>query len=328
MTVEDAVTEYLSYIKNVQSLSYNTVYSYTVDMEQFKAFIGGKREMHSITLEELRNCVSILSRKKRAAATINRFIVSVHKLFEYCRKWGYIKNNVAVELKSVKLPKRVPKFMTQREIDSICLKPNEKPLLWETRDKAILELLYSTGCRVSEVSNMNVCDLSVDRTSAMVTGKGNKDRRVFLEEDAQKAVKEYLIERSKRFPNAKDTDSLFLNQKGTRLTRRGIALVITRYSGVEGTNYHAFPHMFRHTFATAMLSNGADVRVIQQMLGHENVSTTQRYTHITSEQLIQTYNKAFPHGNIEESTKSFFNDSHKTEKNNKANDNNNTNGGK
>ena len=150
---------------------------------------------------------------------------------------------------------------------------------------------------MSEVSGLNVVDLSADRKSAMVTGKGNKDRRVFLEEDAQKAIEKYLTERKLRFPTLKDTDSLFVNQRGTRLTRRGIALVIARYSGAEGTNYHAFPHMFRHTFATAMLSNGADVRVIQKMLGHECISTTQKYTHITTEQLIQTYNKAFPHGN-------------------------------
>ena len=296
MTVKDAVSEYLNYIENVQSLAKNTVMSYSSDLEQFKAFIGEDKEMHTITLEELRRCISILSRKQRASASINRFIVSVHKLFAYCRKWGYIKNNVAIELKSVKKTKHVPKFMTQAEIDSICSQPSEKPILWASRDKAIFELLYSTGCRVSEVSNLNVTDLSPDRTSAMVTGKGNKDRRVFLEEDSKKALEEYLIERKMRFPNVKDSDSLFLNQRGTRLTRRGIALIIARYSGVEGTNYHAFPHMFRHTFATAMLSSGADVRIIQQMLGHESISTTQRYTHITTEQLIQTYNRAFPHG--------------------------------
>jgi integrase/recombinase XerC len=296
MTVEEAGGEYLSYVENVQMLSQNTVDAYKRDFSQFMALVGAKKQMHDITLDELRSCVGALSRKNRAAASINRFIVSVHKLFAYCRKWGYISNNISTELKSVKLPKRVPKFLTQKEIDSICMQPAETPLLWEARDKAILEFLYSTGCRVSEVSNLNVRDLSADRKSAMVTGKGNKDRLVFLEEDAQKAVEKYLTERKCRFPEITDNDSLFLNQRGTRLTRRGIALIIARYSGAEGTNYHAFPHMFRHTFATAMLSAGADVRVIQKMLGHENISTTQKYTHITTEQLIQTYNKAFPHG--------------------------------
>ena len=206
MTVKDAVDEYLNYIENVKMLSQNTVDAYRNDLEQFKAFIDESKEMHTITLDELRSCVSILSRKNRASASINRFIVSVHKLFAYCRKWGYIKNNIAVELRSVKLPKRVPKFMTQREIDTICLQPSEKPLLWEARDKAILELLYSTGCRVSEVSGLNVRDLSADHSSALVTGKGSKDRRVFLEEDARKALEKYLIERKARFPNVQDTD--------------------------------------------------------------------------------------------------------------------------
>lgn len=297
MTVEEAECEYLNYIENVQMLSKNTVDSYRRDLVQFENFVGAKKQMHDISLDELRSCVGSLSRKGRAAASINRFIVSVHKLFSYCRKWGYIANNVSTELKSVKLPKRVPKFLTQREVDSICMQPAENPLLWEARDRAILELLYSTGCRVSEVSGLNVRDVSADHSSAMVTGKGSKDRRVFLEEDARNALEKYLVERKLRFPHSTDSDALFLNQRGGRLTRRGIALVIARYSGVEGTNYHAFPHMFRHTFATSMLSAGADVRVIQKMLGHENISTTQKYTHITTEQLIQTYNNAFPHGN-------------------------------
>ena len=188
MTVEEAECEYLNYIENVQMLSKNTVDSYRRDLVQFENFVGAKKQMHDISLDELRSCVGSLSRKGRAAASINRFIVSVHKLFSYCRKWGYIANNVSTELKSVKLPKRVPKFLTQREVDSICMQPAENPLLWEARDRAILELLYSTGCRVSEVSGLNVRDVSADHSSAMVTGKGSKDRRVFLEEDARNAL--------------------------------------------------------------------------------------------------------------------------------------------
>ena len=118
MRVDEAVSEFLSYVENVKMLSKNTLDAYTNDLEQFKAFVGSNKQMHSITLDELRACVGSLSRKKRAASSINRFIVSVHKLFEYCRKWDYIAQNVSVELKSVKMPKRVPKFMTQREIDS------------------------------------------------------------------------------------------------------------------------------------------------------------------------------------------------------------------
>ncbi|MCR5606205.1 MAG: tyrosine-type recombinase/integrase, partial [Treponema sp.] len=217
-------------------------------------------------------------------------------LFSYCRKFNYISINVSLKLKNLKMPKQIPRFMTQKEVDDICIMPNENPLLWEKRDKAIVEVLYSTGCRVSEIENLKVRDISFDKKSAIVKGKGNKDRQVFFGADARKALEEYFVERKARFPLLDDSSSVFLNQRGGNLTKRGIALVLSRYSGVEGTNHHVSPHTFRHTFATAMLSNGADVRVIQEMLGHSQISTTQKYTHITQEQLIKTYNKAFPHG--------------------------------
>ncbi len=298
MTVSEAVDEFLLYLGSVRGMSENTVAGYRNDLGQFMGMehIGGQSDMTAFTTDQLRLCIGVLSRQKRASASINRFIASVRGLFAYARKAGYIKINPALELKTVKNPKRLPRFMTGAEVDKLCAAPSTKELLWEKRDRALFEMLYSSGCRVSEMASLKVSDFSGDYSSVIVTGKGKKDRRVYFESDAQNALTAYLADRRKRFGEADTEKALFVNQQGKRLTVRGIAYIIARYSGVEGTNHHVSPHAFRHTFATAMLTGGADVRMVQELLGHASISTTQRYTHVTTEHMIEMYNKAHPHG--------------------------------
>lgn len=297
MTVSDAISEYLSYIESVRTLSANTVTACRNDLEQFKEmpFIGPARELSLIELEDLKQCVGFLSKKKRSAASINRFISSVRSLFAYCRKFGHLQKNVAFELKTVKNPRKLPRFMTGDEIDKLCREPEVNELLWEKRDRALFEMLYSSGCRVSEIASLTLDDFGGDYSSAIVTGKGSKDRRVYFEKDAQNALKAYLEDRRNRFGEADHERHIFVNQRGGPLTTGGIRMIINRYSGSEGTKHHVSPHAFRHTFATAMITNGADVRMVQEMLGHSSISTTQRYTHISTEKMIEMYNKAHPH---------------------------------
>ncbi|WP_296325912.1 tyrosine-type recombinase/integrase [Treponema sp. UBA3813] len=297
MTVSDAISEYLSYIESVRTLSANTLTACGNDLTQFKEmpFIGSARDISVIELEDLKQCVGFLSKKKRSAASINRFISSVRSLFAYCRKFGHLQKNVALELKTVKNPKKLPRFMTGAEIDKLCREPEVNELLWEKRDRALFEMLYSSGCRVSEIASLTLDDFGGDYTSAIVTGKGSKDRRVYFEKDARNALKAYLEDRKKRFGEEDRERHIFVNQRGGALTTGGIRMIISRYSGSEGTKHHVSPHAFRHTFATAMITNGADVRMVQEMLGHASISTTQRYTHISTEKMIEMYNKAHPH---------------------------------
>ena len=298
MTVSDAVDEYLLYIESVRTLSANTVTACRNDLIQFRdmSFIGAARLMSDIELEDLRQCVGFLSKKRRSASTINRFISSVRSLFAYCRKFGHIPVNVALELRTVKNPRKLPRFMTGAEVDKLCREPERNELLWETRDRAIFEMLYSSGCRASEIVSLTIDDMAADFSSAIVTGKGSKDRRVYFEEDARAALRAYLADRKARFGDADTERHIFVNQRGGALTTGGLRLIITRYSGSEGTKRHVSPHAFRHTFATAMITNGADVRLVQELLGHSSISTTQRYTHISTERMIEMYNKAHPHG--------------------------------
>lgn len=298
MTVSEAISEYLSYIESVRALSANTVLACGNDLEQFAMmpFIGAEKDISLVELEDLRQCVGILSKKKRSAASINRFISSVRSLFSYCRKFGHLKTNVAFEFRTVKNPKKLPRFMTGAEIDRLCREPETNELLWEKRDRALFEMLYSSGCRVSEIASLDLDDMSGDFSSAIVTGKGRKDRRVYFESDARRALREYLEDRKKRFGDNDKERRVFVNQRGGPLTSGGIRMIVSRYSGSEGTKRHVSPHAFRHTFATAMIANGADVRMVQEFLGHSSISTTQRYTHISTERMIEMYNKAHPHG--------------------------------
>ncbi len=301
MTVKEAVEEFLLYIKSVKGMSDNTVLAYRKDLEKFisMSFIGETKALDLVTSEELRLSMGQLSIEKREASSINRFLAAVRSLFAYCRRFGHLQSNPAAEVKTIKIPKRLPRFMTGAEVDRLCAQPELKELLWKSRDKALFECMYSSGCRLSEIAGLKIEGFSNGLSSAVVTGKGKKDRIVYFEKDAQAALNEYLIERNSRFKSLSVTNPsnyLFVNQKGFPLSRGGIAFIISKYSGIEGTNRHVNPHAFRHTFATAMISQGADVRLVQEMLGHASISTTQRYTHVSTEQMIEMYNQAHPHG--------------------------------
>jgi integrase/recombinase XerC len=298
-TLAGCIEEFLLYLDAVRGLSANTVAAYRNDLSQLADFMGEKQSVSGVTAEDIRSCIGSLSKAKKSAATVNRFIAAVRTFFAYCRKFEYIQTNPALEIKTVKRSGHLPRFLTGPEIDELCREPEDHEILWQARDSAIIEMLYSSGCRVSELASLRFEDMAGDCSSAVVTGKGKKDRRVYFEDDAQKAFKTYLIDRKRLFADKhiKDTvKQIFVNQQGTALTPHGIRWIIGRYSGPEGTNHHVSPHALRHTFATAMLSSGADVRVVQELLGHASISTTQRYTHITTERLIDTYNKSHPHG--------------------------------
>lgn len=299
-----AIEEFLSYQLGVRGLSPNTVTGYRNDLDKMVSLLDGQRPLDSISKEDIRYCVGELSLKGAAASSINRFVSAVRSLFAYCRRFGYITSDPATNVHTVKQPKYLPKFMTTIEVNELCAAPTEKALLWAARDKALFTMFYSSGCRVAEMAGLSLADLSSDYSSAIVRGKGGKDRRVFFGEDAQAAFKDYLPQRQEKLvqqgkiASEQSCKAVFLNSQGGPLTTRGIRYILSRYSGVEGTNNPVSPHAFRHTFATTMLNNGADVRVVQEMLGHSSISTTQRYTHITTAQLIKTYNQAHPHGGV------------------------------
>ena len=229
---------------------------------------------------------------------MNRFVSSVRGLFKYCKKLGYIEKNPAEEVKNVKNPQVVTAFMTGREVEELCSEPEHNELLWTSRDVAIFRMLYSSGCRISELTNIKLSDFRKGGRCALITGKGNKQRLVYFDETSRRAMAAYMTDRARVLSeNGRDSgeDRLFVNQKGLPITTGGMRYILTRYSGEEGTKHHINPHAFRHTFATTLLNNGADVRMVQELLGHASINTTQRYTHVTTERLKEVYKLAHPH---------------------------------
>ncbi|MFI3258457.1 MAG: tyrosine-type recombinase/integrase [Spirochaetales bacterium] len=306
----ELIEEFLSYQDGVRNISPHSITAYRSDLLKATAFLQSKNPgcyITTVTLRDLRSYVGHLSYEKKSAASINRSIAALRSFFAYCERLEYIQYNVAAELKTAKQPIRVPKFMTHAEARKICDMPEKIDILWEVRDKALFEMMYSSGCRVSEIAGIRIEDISSSLDSALVTGKGKKDRRVFFSPSAKEALENYLRQRNiKLLKLHKEIQSkslnLFINQKGQNLTDRGIRFIINRYSSVEGTNRHVSPHTFRHSFATTMLESGANIRNVQEMLGHSGISTTQRYTHVTSESVRAVYKQAHPHGGLRDST--------------------------
>lgn len=298
MNVKEAVEEFLIYLESVQGMSENTVKAYKNDLERFMADpgIGTERLMSSITLDELKNC---LGRFKSKASSHNRYLSVIRSLFAYCSKRKDIVFNPALELKCEKMNKAMPEFLTGKEVNELRILPVKNPLLWKLRDQALFEVMYSSGCRLAEVAGLKIKDFSENFEVARVCGKGRKIRFVYFEKYVVEIIKKYIADRNERFKNLaviNPEDYLFVNQNGTPLSRGGIAYILTRYTGDAGSKKHVNPHELRHTFATAMLTGGADIRQVQELLGHSSISTTQRYTHVMTDRLIYMYNRAHPHG--------------------------------
>ncbi|WP_318720760.1 tyrosine-type recombinase/integrase [Treponema sp.] len=299
ITVSDAVDEFLVYLKTIKGFSQNTVISYKNDLEKFKFFCGKSKFIDELEFNDLRYAIPCLSERGEKSTSINRYIAAVRSLFAYCRKFDYIKENPSLRLKTVRGDKPYHQVVTDNEMYKVCKSPEEKKLLWPARDKALFEMLYSSGCRVSEICSLTLKSFSPGFSKAKITGKGNKDRIVFFEADALDSLKVYLKEREeciKKNKVQKEPESLFINQAGTPLTQRGVAWILSKYTSVEGINHHFSPHDFRHAFATALVNEGLDIRKVQALLGHSSISTTQRYTHVSRAKVESDYRKAHPHG--------------------------------
>ncbi len=298
MTLKEVCDEFLLYIGSVRGLSENTVEGYGRDLGKFQTFLTPELDIKSITQENILLSIGQLSRENASAATVNRFVSAVRTLFKYSKKLGYIEKNPAQEIKNVKNPQVITAFMTPKEVMALCTEPERNELLWTSRDTAIFRMLYSSGCRISELTNIRLSDFRKGGRCAIITGKGNKQRVVFFDDTSRQALSAYMEDRKKvLMDNGRDVkeDRLFINQKGLPISSGGMRYIITKYSGPEGTNHHINPHAFRHTFATTLLNNGADVRMVQELLGHASINTTQRYTHVTTERLKEIYKMAHPH---------------------------------
>ncbi len=286
---------YLHDLKYRKNESNYTILGYEQDLNLFLSFLKKSNisKVSLITYMTIRKYLEYLYERKYASSTINRHISSLKGFFKYLEKEEYIKENPTLLLTSVKKEKKLPKYIGYNELEHILLLPDIKTPLGQ-RDSALLELLYSTGVRVSELVSIRLKDIELSEKRIKILGKGNKERYVLYGKICEEKMLRYVKDGREKLLKEEGCPYLFLNKNGRQLTTRGVREVLNRILLKGGESMHISPHMLRHTFATHMLNEGADLRTVQELLGHENLSTTQIYTHITSSRMKNIYLHAHP----------------------------------
>ncbi len=289
--MNELLESFIKHLSNERNYSKHTVKAYRSDLESFRDFLT-KREkrVEDTDVATINDFISTLY-GKNSAASVERKISAIRSFFSFLVRKNLMAQNPAKLVRSPKKQKRLPVFLSVDEVFSLIeIKESEKKTL-RIRDKAILELLYSSGLRVSELSEATLDDMNLEEAIIRVRGKGNKERVVPIGSKAVGAVKAYLDVRNELKPSS---DRIFLNSRGVGITTRSLARIIKKYGLASGISKNVSPHVLRHSFATHLLAGGADLRAIQEMLGHSSLSTTQKYTHLSIERIMEVYDKAHP----------------------------------
>ena len=334
--MKQAIAKYLQYLQSVRNSSPHTILNYGKDLTQFVAYLSPPGEqppaLQKITHQIIREFVGHLHELGLEKSSIARKLAALRSFFKYCVREGAIKENPARLVPTPKLPKRIPSVLSAEEMNGFLNElagsglaaaggrlPAKKGArgaapgsestgsegLLLRRDRALLELLYAAGLRVSELTGLNLEDMEQSERMLRVRGKGNKERIVPYGRKAQEALEKYwplreqlLLQTSGKGGARRAvprTNAVFLNYAGTRLTQRSVGRIVKKYVKLININWDLHPHSLRHAFATHLLADGADLRAIQELLGHQSLSTTQKYTHASIRQLMEIYDKSHPH---------------------------------
>ena len=275
-------------------LSANTVAAYTRDLHRFDQW-RGNRDVRRLTIAQLADYAGWLADQQLAPATVARHLVTLKMFFRYLQLEGILAGNLAELLGSQKLWQRVPEVLSPRQVRQFLSAPG-KLETFHFRDRALLEMLYATGCRASEISNLQLADLHLDQGYCKCTGKGNKQRITPIGESAVAALGRWLKRERPRIvsPAAGEVPWVFVSRSGRRLRREAIWELVKKYAVIAGIPPSISPHTLRHSFATHLLAGGADLRHVQEMLGHSSISTTQIYTHVDQTRLKRVHNQFHP----------------------------------
>ena len=284
------VARFLAFLEIERNASAHTIKNYQVDLRDFLNFLKSK-SVSAVDYLEIRRFLGFLKEENYQKSTIARKLACLRSFFKFLAREDLLKTNPTAGIQSPKKEKKLPAYLELSEVEHLLEAPNGSS--WEEkRDKAILEALYSSGIRVGELAGLNDDDVDLFSGQLKVRGKGKKERIVPIGSVAMKAIQIYLDARPKRDPKFKN--ALFLNRQGTRLTDRSVRRIINKYVRRIALGKEVSPHMLRHSFATHLLDRGADLRSVQELLGHENLSTTQIYTHVSTKRLREAFAKAHP----------------------------------
>jgi tyrosine recombinase XerC len=300
--MQDFETEKHSFIQHIQrekNFSESTIISYGCAISTFGEFLGrknvGEDFLHQLSRPLLRDFLVFLKRKSLKESSIAHRVFVLRSFFKYLLKKGRIKTDLSAYLLSPKRKKPLPSFLTISQTEDL-LKLPSRDALAGLRDLAILELFYSTGMRLSELSELKLSSIDFDGELIRVMGKGKKERIIPVGVEALSALKNYLDRRKLSFKDSSkvDGEAVFLNRSGRRVSCRTICRIVKKYARKVSEEKRASPHMLRHTFATHLLDQGANLLTVKDLLGHESLSTTQIYTHVTTDRLKKIYKKAHP----------------------------------
>jgi integrase/recombinase XerC len=282
------IDKFIRYLEVEKGVSAHTVRAYRKDLNEFSGYV--KTQPEKVDIFDVRGFIAAQVSGGLNKSTVSRRLSSIRSFFKFLYREGYIKVNPAKLVSNPKVPKLLPRYLSVDDMFSLIEKPEGIGFI-PARDRAILEFLYSSGLRVSELSGLNTDDLNIRESLIKIRGKGRKERIVPVGSKAVEAVKSYLVERM--LLKSRDK-ALFLNRRRTRLTDRSVRRIVVKYARALAMNGKIGPHTLRHSFASHLLQGGADLRVIQELLGHSSLSTTQKYTHLDIRHLMDVYDKAHP----------------------------------
>ena len=313
------IQEFFSYLKYEKHFSGHTLKCYTTDLQQFVEFLDGtsaadaatqgyqasdrtgtalalevRAEILAVTASTIREFLVVLHNKNYSRATTARKLATLRSFYKFLVRRGYLQSSPVTVIRTPKQEKRLPKFLEEDQIEALFKAPDRTTLLG-LRDLAMLEVMYSTGVRVSELVALDIADIDFDQGILHVRGKGRRERLAPAGQRALQAITEYMTKRQQQHrPDQDAQQALFINKSGQRLSTRSVRRKLDKYLAQANLDPSISPHTLRHTFATHMLNRGADLRSVQELLGHRSLSTTQVYTHLTTGRLKEVYDKAHP----------------------------------
>ncbi|MEW6052772.1 MAG: tyrosine recombinase XerC [Nitrospirota bacterium] len=286
--MKEHIDKFLRYLAVEKAVSGHTVRAYRKDLKEFAEYMHADPD--KVDMIDVRGFVADQIRKGLSRTTVSRRLSSIRSFYKFLYREGYIFANPAKMVSNPRIPRMLPRFLSVDDVFALIEKPEGIGFM-PARDRAILELLYSSGLRVSELARLSTDDVNIKEAMIKVKGKGKKERILPVGSKALDAVKSYMVERI--LLKEKDK-ALFLNRMGTRLTDRGVRRIVVKYARAALINGRIGPHTLRHSFASHLLQGGADLRVIQELLGHASLSTTQKYTHLDITHLMDIYDRAHP----------------------------------
>ena len=289
MDINKQIDDYMNYVRVEKGLSDNTYDNYKRDLIYFFEYV--KKDYSKITKSDIIKYIEYLS-KNNNPRTVNRHIVSIKNYFKFMTKTDRISDNPCSDITGLKMPKTMPRVLSLDDINKLLdITCNNA---FDYRNKAMLELMYSSGLRVSELLNLEVNNIDLDMYLVRCFGKGSKERIVPISDYAKEALDTYINVYRKTLTKNKVTSILFLNSRGDKLSRQGFFKILKELAREKGINKDLSPHTIRHSFATHLIDNGADLRSVQTMLGHENIKTTQIYTHVSNNFVKENYDTSHP----------------------------------